>query len=70
MTSLQYEKYKGCLDLEKQLIELNDYVLQMQMQPGCKEQNYLLHLTKPLREALLNVINTSKDSLAKEKESI
>lgn len=70
MTPLQYEKYKGCLNLEKQLIELDKYVLQMQMQPGCKEQNYLLHLTNPLREGLLRVINISKDLLEKEKESI
>lgn len=70
MTPLQYEKYNGCLNLEKQLIELNKYILQMQMQPGCKEQNYLLHLTNPLREALLKVISTFKDLVEEEKESI
>lgn len=68
MTAENYAQYAAYNSLINELSKLEDQIKALPTQIGCKQHNYGLHITQPIRAELIKVIAKAYTSINNAKE--
>lgn len=70
MTAENYTQYAAYNSLISELSKLEDQIKALPTQIGCKQHNYGLHITRPIKTELTKVIDKAYTSINNAKEQL